>query len=258
MKDVLTTWIEELGPVSTWMTQRIAALGTPRSGFAVRVVTWEPKPVGMVEARVLIDGVPIAARVFGCFGADPPEWVIPQLAATAEPKEIVLDENDGDELRVTIVREGDEVVWRDWKCQIRARLPRDVRFDARQYDREVARVTHDHSWEWAARTAARLINERLRADPAILGRWDCVRGRSYSTWESLDLAELDFSYPDVGSYVAFRLPVDVTGRDPEEVADEVVVALVASDPKATTGMVGENAEDRAALVGLPYRPLTTR
>ncbi|MCX2948783.1 hypothetical protein [Lentzea sp. NEAU-D7] len=261
LKDVLTAWIEELGPVSAWIAQRAAALDTPRSGFAVRVVTHEPKPVGMAEARVVIDGVPIAARVFGCFEADPPECVIPQLAATAEPKEIVVDENDGAELRVTIVREGDEVVWRDWKCQIIGRLPQDVPFDAGEYDREVARFTHDHSWEWPARTVARLLNERLRADPTVLGRWDCVRGRCHATWDSQDVAELDFSYPDADPYVTFRLAVDVTGRDPEEVADEVFAALVASDPKVTTGMVGLDGRDRAALVGLPYRPyrrLTSR
>ena len=142
----------------------------------------------------------------------------PEAGATAEPKEIVLDENDGDELRVTIVREGDEVVWRGWKCQISARLPRDFRFDAAEYDREVGRVTHDHSWEWSARTLARLINERLRPDPAI-------RARCHSTWESQDLAEIDFSYPDAPPHAAFRLMVDVAGRDPAEVADEVLAGL---------------------------------
>jgi hypothetical protein len=268
MRDVLSGWLGELTPGSeerrfAWVTQRVAALDTPGSGFAVRVVTAEPKPVGLAEARVIIDGVPIAARVFGCWQADPPEWVLPRLGATTEPREIVLDENDGAELRVTIVREGDEVVWRDWNCEIGTRLPQDVRFDAGEYDREIARVTHDHSWEWPARTVARLINERLRADPEVLGRWGCGPGRCHSTFDDQDLAELSFSFPEPESYtdphVRFRIAVDVAGRDPAEVAGEVVAGLATADPRATAGMVG--GEQGAASVGLPYRPyrpLTSR
>ncbi|MFD4672465.1 hypothetical protein ACFWNN_22255 [Lentzea sp. NPDC058450] len=226
MKEVASAWIEELGPADPWAALRVAALDVPPSGFAVRVVTSPPGPVSAAEARVVIDGVPIAARVFGCWRADSPEQLIPRLAATAEPREIVLDENDNEELRVTIVREGDEVAWRDWKCLFDRRLPGDFRFDAAAYDREVARVTNDHSWEWPARTVARLVTERLRADPSILGRWECGDGFCWSTFESPDLAEFRFA----DAHGRYRLGIDVAGREPEVVADEVIAGL-ATDPR---------------------------
>ncbi|WP_394619530.1 hypothetical protein JNUCC0626_10650 [Lentzea sp. JNUCC 0626] len=227
LKKVAAAWLGELGPVSPWAAHRVAALDVPGSGFAVRVVTSPPDPVSFAEARVVIDGVPIAARVFGCFRADVPEDLLPRLAATAEPREIVVDENDNVELRVTIAREGDEVVWRDWKCEIGARLPGDHRFDAAAYDREVARVTRDHTWEWPARTVSRLINERLGADPSILGRWGCGRGSCWSSWESPDVAELAFSYAEMftDAHFRFRVRIDVEGRDPGEVADETIAGL---------------------------------
>ncbi|GLY50501.1 hypothetical protein [Lentzea sp. NBRC 102530] len=227
LREIASAWIEELGSVTPWATLRVAALDVPPSGFAVRVVTSPPDPVSAAEARVVIDGVPIAARVFGCWRADSPEQVIPRLTATTEPREIVLDENDGAELRVTIVREGDEVVWRDWKCVIGARLPGEHRFDAAAYDREVARVAQDHSWEWPARTVARLVTERLQADPSILGRRGFGRGSCWSSWDGPDLAELDFAYAEMFTepHFRFRMRLDVAGRDPGEVADETIAGL---------------------------------
>ncbi|GAB3846174.1 hypothetical protein GCM10027610_063810 [Dactylosporangium cerinum] len=79
-------------------------------------------------------------------------------------------------LYVTIVRDGGTVVWRDWRGHVGPPPPA-LRFDAAQYDAEVARAETDHSWEWPARTVARLLKDRLATEPrAEFVAWPWERG----------------------------------------------------------------------------------
>jgi hypothetical protein len=78
-----------------------------------------------------------------------------QLRAASEPREIKLAEAYCTEgccgaLYVTIVREGAEVVWQDWRSRKLGDPPPRVRFDAAEYDREVARAEQDRGWENSA------------------------------------------------------------------------------------------------------------
>lgn len=151
---------------AAWVIAETAKGGAPDERFAVRVVVPDPRPVGFpqVEARVVIDGMPVVATFFDKGPADQPEEVVHsgQLRATSEPREVRLAEAYCTEgccgaLYVTITREGSEVVWRNWRSRKPGDPPPDVRFDAAEYDREIARAERDHSWEWPARTVARLV-----------------------------------------------------------------------------------------------------
>jgi hypothetical protein len=248
---------------AAWVLRQAAGLSVPQTRFAVRIVPHAPDPVGGVEARILVDGTPVCAAAFRGGVSAPPERMIGggRLRATSEPREILLDDFDGTDLYVTIVREGAEVVWKDWRWTMRSdRLPGEFRFDADEYDREVARAEADHSWEWPARTVARLVDDRLRADPTVLGRWDCGSGRCRNAWQVHDAAVLDFRYPVDARWddpsVTFRLGIDVGDRDPQVVADDVIAVLCASDPRETVEMVGVDSEAAAERLGLVHRPST--
>jgi hypothetical protein len=250
---------------AAWVLRQAAGLSVPQTRFAVRVVPHAPDPVGGVEARILIDGTPVYAAAFQGGISGPPERVINggRLQATSEQREILLDDYDGTDLYVTIVREDAEVVWKDWRWTMRSdRLPGEFRFDADEYDREVSRAEADRSWEWPARTVARLVNDRLRADPTILGRWDCGPGHCRNARQVHDAAILDFSYPVDARWgdpsVTFRLGIDVGDRDPEVVADDVIAMLCASDPRETVEMVGADSEAGAEHLGLVHRPSTLK
>ncbi|MFJ8959339.1 hypothetical protein ACIRG5_08085 [Lentzea sp. NPDC102401] len=245
---------------AAWVLRERRGLRVPSRRFAVRIVTHAPEPTGGVEARILLDHMPIYATLFEGGLSGPPERVVDggRLLASDEPREVLLDDYDGTNLYVTIVREGAEVVWKDWRWNMHSdRLPGEFRFDAGQYDRELAFTESDRSWEWPARTVARLVEQRLRADPAILGRWDCGPGYCGSARDVHDAAVLDFRHPADAPWdavsVTFRLGIDVGDRVPELVADEVIARLRATDPKDWVGMVGADSVASAERLGLVHR-----
>lgn len=234
----------------------------PRGRFAIRVVVPDPKPVGfpLVEARIVIDGVPVVAALFDKGPARSPEDLIHNghLRATSEPREVMLAEAYCTEeccggLYVTIVREGAEVVWR-------YRDGEEVRFDAAEYDREVARAEQDHSWEWPAMTLARLVTEELRTDPTILGRWDCALDWCTAWLKDGDTTRLVFGHPAHTAspddpWMQFGLVIDVQGRDPATLAREIIESTRHTDPKTVAEMIGGNQEE-AEKLGLRYRKPT--
>ncbi|MCX4776385.1 hypothetical protein [Streptomyces sp. NBC_01264] len=107
----------------------------------------------------------------------PPEtW--PLWAADA-PRRVELSNNDCDTgccggVFVTIRRRGDRVEWTGWEntSDTRVPVPPEFRFDAAQYDAELARVVADHSWEEPVDTAARLLAQRVSSSDWY-ERWDC-------------------------------------------------------------------------------------
>jgi hypothetical protein len=251
---------------AAWVVQAMRH-EVPAARFAVRVAVSDPKPVGFpgVQARIVIGGMPVAAALFDKGPAANPEDLLYNggLRATSEPREIKLAEAYCTEmccgaLRVTIVRDGDEVVWRNWRTSTRGEAPPEVRFDAAAYDREVARAEADHAWEWPARTVARLIGERLRADPSLLSRWDCRLYWCTAWLKDLDVARLTFLHPArtesvTDPSIQFGMAIRV-GRedDPEAVAAGIVESMRDTDPKSVAEMV--NGDERiAGELGLAYR-----
>lgn len=250
-----------------WVMREVARDDAPRGRFAVRVVM--PDPVGFfqVEARIVIDGVPVVAAAFGKGPAESPEELVHsgRLRATSEPRQIRLAEAYCTEgccagLYVTIVREGSAVVWKDWQSSMRGDPPQDVRFDAAEYDREVARAEQDHSWEWPARTLARLVDKELRADPTILGRWDCELDWCTAWPTDDDAMRLTFIHPARGDSfddpsVQLGLVVDVQGRDPATLAEEIIESIRNTDPKTIADTTGnrQHAEELGLLYQEPTR-----
>ncbi|MEU6312710.1 hypothetical protein [Streptomyces sp. NPDC047014] len=100
------------------------------------------------------------------------------LWAGPEPRRAELSNNDCvtsccGGVFVTVRRRGPHIEWVDWENthDIRVPLPPEVRFDAAQYEAELARVVVDHSWEEPVDTAARLLAQRIAAADWY-ERWD--------------------------------------------------------------------------------------
>ncbi|MBA2890717.1 hypothetical protein [Nonomuraea soli] len=256
---------------AAWIIKELSREGAPEGRFAIRVVVPDPDPVGhpQVEARIMIDGMPVVAAAFDKGPAEGPEQLVSSglLRATDEPKEVRLAEAYCTEgccggLHVTIVREGPQVVWKDWRSSTPGAAPPEVRFDASEYDRELARAEQDHQWEWPARTVARLVAERFRADPTILGRWDCSAGWCTAWLQEFDTARLTFHHPArTDSFDApelqFGLVIDVRDRPPEILAAELIESMRNTDPKSTAEMIG-GSKDAAEKLGLVYRKPSRR
>ncbi|MET7959612.1 hypothetical protein [Micromonospora zamorensis] len=205
-----------------------------------------------METRVLIDGRPIVGEIFTAGPAAPPEALLGidhRLHADLEPHEVRLAEAECTEgccgaLYVTIQRCGDDVVWRDWRDpdDFHLTVPT-FTFDAAQYDAEVARAESDHTWEWHEATVARLVRERLKGDPDLLGRWGC-----HPVWVAArpsDRGRIHVSYffpqfPSAtdGPWLQFVAVLDVPAGEPTTVADDLVGDLCASDPRRHDRVAG--------------------
>jgi hypothetical protein len=253
---------------ANWVTQA-APEGIPQGQLVIRVVVPDPEPAGfpLVEARIVIDETPVIAAAFDRGPAQPPEQLIQsgQLRAADEPHEVKLAEAYCTEeccgaLYVTIARDGDQVVWKNWRSPTPAAPPPEVRFDAAAYDREVNRAEQDHQWEWPARTLARLVTEQLRADPTILGQWNCRPGWCTAWLKDFDIARLTFTYPAHRAschepFIQFGLMIDIAGQSPKTLATQLIESIQNTDPKSTAEMIGGSKEN-ADRLGLTYRKPT--
>ncbi|WP_405991761.1 hypothetical protein [Streptomyces sp. NBC_00986] len=240
------------------------------SRFRVEATVRDPADPDMVEARLLIDGRPLVPEAFGKGSANSPEYLLDsgRLRAATEPREVQLAEAYCTEgccgaLHVTIHREGDQVVWRDWRRpparQPRAELP-EYRFDARDYDAEIERAENDRSWSWPARNTARLIAAGLRGQPDLLTRWDGQVGWIGTDFHDQDSAMVSFTYwPGLaagqqdkdGPWLQFiwRLPDD--GTPPEKQASTALRQLAERDPKAYAQVRG-GSRSHAEALGFPW------
>ncbi|WP_405447867.1 hypothetical protein [Streptomyces erythrochromogenes] len=216
-----------------------------------------------VETRILADGVPLIAALFGKGRGNPPEDLLDsgRLRAAPEPREVQLSEAYCTEgccgaLYVTIRRDGDEVVWDGWRGAI-GPLPLPYRFDANDYDAELARAERDHSWCWPARSTARMIAAGLRDRPDLTSRWEAALSWVATDWRDPDttVVQLRFtpSAPPPGTggslYFTWRLPDD--DSPPTDRAAAALQRLETEDPKAFAVFGGGNDELAKAL---GYRP----
>lgn len=246
---------------AAWVLQSMAQVRLPEGRFAIRILADAPgSHDGTVETSILIDGLPVVARLRRGRAADPDDLLANgALRATAERRQVDL--NEGFMIRklsVTIVREGQEVVWTDWHSTAGGQFPNEVRFDADEYDREVERAEHDWSWEWPARTAARLVREQLSAQPGILGRWGCALDWAASVGVNDDDAELCFSCPALRKvpdtpFVQYHRVIPVQGLGAQAAAERAVAALRDADPRADSEEVGGVFPDTANRVAIVTR-----
>lgn len=143
---------------------------------------WAADP--WAEVRPLIDGVDVLREVHpegvahSCRHWTGPAGSWP-LAATEEPRRVMVSEpvcSAGccGALYVTLRRQDDQVIWDDWEnTSNSAALPPDFRFDAAQYETELARAAADRSWEEPVDTVARLLGQTL-VESGWFERWGCV------------------------------------------------------------------------------------
>jgi hypothetical protein len=129
----------------------------PPPGFHITVVVSDPAEGEDIETRILLDGLPLLPQIFGLGPACSPESLLDTgaLRATPQPHEVRLAEAYCTEgccgaLYVTIHRDGDDVVWSDWRFPSTPASQRQtapvLRFDATAYDTEITRAENDRSW----------------------------------------------------------------------------------------------------------------
>ena len=250
-----------------WARTAIAAARNsapdPR-GIQIQVVATDPHRRSDVETRVLIDGRPVIAAAFDKGAPNPPEALLTRgrLHANDEAHEVKLSEAYCSEgccgaLYVTVVRDGNTVVWRDWRGHTSEEAPPEVRFDAARYDAALAKAEADHSWEWPARTLARLLRDQLTAHPDLLARWQChlewIMARSHEPGQ----ARLSFSYPERPTYtdkepwLQFELVIQLNQTSTADQAAYIIEQLETVDPKTLTAVVGGN-RDYAEQLGYTW------
>ncbi|MET9656865.1 hypothetical protein [Streptomyces sp. NPDC006510] len=212
----------------------------------------DPVDPDIVETRMLIDGRLLVPEAFGRGPTHAPEYLLDsgRLRATDEPREVQLAEAYCSEgccgaLHVTIRRDGDHVVWSDWRrpspppSLLPARELPEYRFEAAAYDAEIARAENDHSWTWPARRTARLIAAGLRDRPDLLTRWDVEPGWVGTDFRDRDLTAVSLAYrtgpaagqsgEDAWQYVMWYIPED--GTAPEDRAAAALHRLATGGPE---------------------------
>lgn len=231
----------------------------------IHVVAPDPCRNGDVETRILVDGQPVVAAFFDKGAPYAPETLLGrgQLRATSEPREVGLAEAYCTEgccgaLYVSIVRDGDVVVWRDWRTYTSEAAPPEMRFSAAEYDAEIARAENDHTSEWPARTLARLLRTQLAAQPDLLARWQC-----HPSWISARPNEptrirFSFCYPELPDFsdskrlwLQFERIIDVDHTPVAEQVAHIIEQLTAIDPKTQAKIVGGH-RDHAEELGFPW------
>ncbi|MFJ9018656.1 hypothetical protein ACIRPU_01505 [Streptomyces sp. NPDC102259] len=243
----------------------------PDSGLRIEIVAGDPVDRGPVETRILVDGRPLVPAVFAHGPALSPELLLDEglLRATPEPRRVRLAEAWCGEgccgaLHVTIRRDGDRVVWEDWRRPpppgIRGPAPElpALRFDATAYDAEIARAEGDRAWSWRARAVARLIKAGLVERPDLLSRWDARRGWTSTGTEDPDVVQVHFWYqPGLGAGrpegdpLVFRWTVPDDGTPPEAQAAVALRRLAEEDPKKY-GRVSGGTRKRAEELGYTW------
>lgn len=133
------------------------------------------------ELRLLVDGEDVVGRAFTDGPATDPDDLLGPRGPLVAPDGLgkvrlaVADCTEGccGALYVHVSRDGDQIVWDRWHNTGSGADPGMFRFDAGQYEAELARVHELREWEPTGRTVARLVRDLLLADAELLARWDC-------------------------------------------------------------------------------------
>ncbi|TDD51606.1 hypothetical protein E1263_29945 [Kribbella antibiotica] len=239
---------------------------TPRRRLTLQVVVPDAaQRQAYVEVRPLVDGEDFLMDVFTVGpGEDPGRLLRPgsPLLPADKPHEVRVAEATCTEgccgaVYVTIRREGDSVVWSDWRNPDARNfdLP-EFWFDATEYQAEVERAVADHGWEWPARTVARLLKQDLAERTDWLMHWECELG-AVSAWHwEPDQINVFFFHPGSPTvedrpWLQFRQRLAVTDADPARQAEQLAQQLIARDPRRTAEVCGGSA-DFARKLGYPW------
>lgn len=220
--------------------------------LALRVVVPDTTDVGsVVQVRPVVDGRDVLEVFPKGRGAQPERLLVRDgpLTAGVEPHEAQLaTANCGESccgaLYVTIRRDGDQVVWGGWRNPDVAsvELP-EFRFDAGEYRDQLDLARSDTTWEWPARTVARLLTARLRAAPELLERWSCeLQAVSALPWRR-DEVTVFLHHPRRPTGNPFltgqlQLELPVRDDDPAGQVDRMFEQLTAVDPRLTARVSG--------------------
>ncbi|MFE5758981.1 hypothetical protein ACFQ7M_19280 [Streptomyces massasporeus] len=217
---------------------------------------WAADP--WAEVRPLIDGVDLLKVVhpegvaLSCRHWRGPADSWP-LMATEEPRRVMITEPTCTAgccgaLYVTMRREGDQVIWDAWENTSRiGAVPADIRFDAAQYEAELARAAADYSWEEPVDTVARLLEQTLTSS-GWFEQWGCVlKGvwprrkepdvpEELTSPEGVDVEFLHVQAPGARAcFYAYEL--FVTHDQPvEEQARQLEARILADDPRMTADL----------------------
>jgi hypothetical protein len=214
---------------------------------------WTADP--WAEVRPLIGGVDVLKEAhpegvaLSCrYWTGPAEsW---PLAVTEEPRRVMISEPTCTAgccgaLYVTMRREGDRVIWDAWEnTSSMTAVPPDFRFDAAQYEAELARAAADRSWEEPVDTIARLLEQTL-SDSGWFERWGCVlmgvspRREEPGLPEELTSPEgVDVDFHQVRGpggrtdFYGYELLV-TRGQSVEEQVRRLATHILADDPRKT-------------------------
>ncbi|MEU8621614.1 hypothetical protein [Streptomyces sp. NPDC048623] len=223
---------------------------------------------GVPEVRPVVDGQDLLVDGSSHWrGASPRHLLDPDdrpLHADAVPREVRLAgggcgvESCCGALYVTVVRDGDEVVWSGWRDPAGPgiRLP-ELRFDAEPYEAEVRRATADRGWEWPACAVARLLEAALRRREDWLARWECELEAVWAARREPDRIHVVLGHPGIDledgrPWLQFGLTLLVDDGDPTEQAGRFEAQLTAADPRAVAEVWGGSAD--AERLGYPWPP----
>ncbi|MGW4384519.1 hypothetical protein [Kitasatospora sp. NPDC004531] len=236
----------------------------------IDVVETDPLDRTRLETRILLDGRPIVPALFRHGPAHGPDLLLDEgrLRARPEPHEVQLAEAVCAEgccgaLYVTVRRDGDQVVWENWRRAGSAREAADRpahRFDAAAYDAELDRAEADNSWSWRARELARRLKAALIDRPELLRRWDAERGWIGTPAGDPDTVEVTFWYvpgqgagrpdrPDLP--LSFRWTLRDDGTPPESQAAAALRRLAAENPKRYARVIA-GTRQRAEQLGYAW------
>ncbi|MEU8760155.1 hypothetical protein [Streptomyces sp. NPDC048659] len=223
----------------------------PTSSLALLPVLPDPAAMWLgAGIRPMVDGRDVLKEIHpeGDASCHRHRWFGPPetwpLWAGEEPRVVELSNNDCDSgccggVFVTIRRRGDVVEWSDWQntSDMRVPVPPRVRFDAAEYDAELARLVADDSWEEPVDTAARLLAQWV-AEFGWYERWACEPfANSISIGSRGDAPAVGWGFMmggfgPGGAYGRYTMPVS----DQEDVPAQVrrfTDQIADSDPRQT-------------------------
>lgn len=211
------------------MTSRLSAV----------VVRPEESAWERVELKLLVDGRDVIGPVFDKGPWKDPDVLVGRLLCAGE---VMLAEARCSwgccgAIFVRVSRDGGEVVWDQWRNPDDGGLSLPtIRFDAAQYEAELARV--DRSWEWPGRTIARLV----RAGADVFDRWNCSLDEALSFPDHRDRVRVTFTSPpraaDLIDHVQYLRWFPVTDEPADRQAERILATLRANDPRKNAEVCG--------------------
>lgn len=215
---------------------------------------------GQVELVILVDGEDIISPVFDRGPREDPDRLLgpgSPLLAAGQPHEVRLAEATCTEgccgaLYTRVRRDNDQIIWDHWRNPQADHVDLGVlRFDADQYQAELARAHADRTWEWAGRTVARLVRHALDQELDLMLRWNSSLDFVQCWPRERDTVQVVFTSPPRQAVAEFarlfdrpmehdqyRLRIPVTDEAATDQAAQAITALRDADPREYAEICG--------------------